>query len=74
MALTARSNEPKRFRMCYSFAFLVFLCSPAGYSQSPAPQPSSPDQYTIGVQTELVVLPVRVMDMHGDFVSGVERG
>jgi Ca-activated chloride channel family protein len=73
MALTARSNEPKRFRMCCCFAFLIFLCSRAGYSQSPAPQPSSPDQYTIGVQTELVVLPVRVTGGHGDFVSGLSR-
>lgn len=71
MALTARSNEPKQFRMCCCFAFLIFLCCRAGYSQAPAPQPSSPDQYTIGVQTELVVLPVRVTGGHGDFVSGL---
>ncbi len=57
--------------MCYCFAALTFLGSRAGYSQSPAPQPSSPSAAAIAVKTELVVLPVRVTDGHGDFVSGL---
>jgi Ca-activated chloride channel homolog len=68
---TVRSHRLKRFWMCYCFAILVFLCGHAVHSQSPAPQPSSPAPSAIAVKTELVVLPVRVVDGHGDFVSGL---
>lgn len=57
--------------MCYCFAALVFLCGHAGYSQSSPPQASLPASHAITAKTELVVLPVRVTDRNGDFVSGL---
>ena len=71
MPLTARSHRLRQFRMCYSFAVLVLLGGHAGYPQFLATQPSSPASHDIEVKTELVVLPVRVIDGHGDFVSGL---
>lgn len=71
MTLTVRSHRRKQFRACYRFAALVFLSGHAAYSQSPAPQPSLPAAPAIAVKTELVVLPVRVIDGHGDFVPGL---
>jgi Ca-activated chloride channel homolog len=71
VTVAVRSHRLKQFGMCCCLAVLVFLGSHAGYSQSPAPQPSSPAPNTIAVKTELVVLPVRVTDGHGDFVSGL---
>jgi len=66
---TVRSQMLGLFRSsCYSFAALLLL-SLAGYSQSlPAPPLPPP---VIAVRTELVVLPVRVTDANGDFVSGL---
>lgn len=71
MTLTVRSQKLERFRSCYLLAALLLLYGLSGYSQSlPAP-PSPPAPYTIAVKTELVVLPVRIIDVNGDFVSGL---
>ena len=64
------------FRSCYLLAALVLVCGLAGYAQPP--QSSRPpilvsSQSAISVKTELVVLPVRVTDGHGNFVSGLSR-
>jgi Ca-activated chloride channel family protein len=71
VTLMVRSHRLQRFGMCYCFAALLLLGGHAGYSQSPAAQPPSPDPHAIAIKTELVVLPVRVIDGHGDFVSGL---
>ncbi len=71
MTLTVRSQEPERLRSCCSLAALLLFYGLSGYSQSlPAP-PSPAAPHTIAVQTELVVLAVRVIDVNGDFVSGL---
>ena len=71
MTRTTRPHRFKQFRMCYCLAVAVFLSGEAGYSQSPAQRPSSTALPAIAVKTELVVLPVRVIDRNGDFVSGL---
>jgi Ca-activated chloride channel family protein len=66
-----RSHRRKQLWMCHCFVATVLFSGHAGYSQSPAAEPPSPDLRAIAVKAELVVLPVRVMDGHGDFVSGL---
>ena len=71
MTLTVRSQKLERFRSCYCLAALLLLYGLSGYSQSlPAP-PSPPAPHTIVAKTELVVLPVRIVDVNGEFVSGL---
>ncbi|HLB48500.1 MAG TPA: VWA domain-containing protein [Anaerolineales bacterium] len=81
MNLTNRSQKLNRFRNCHVFGALLLVYLPfigslslAGYSQS-VPAPSSrPAPPAIAVKAELVVLPVRVIDGDGDFVSGLSVG
>ena len=71
MTLRGRSQKLKRFRRCLSFTTLLLIGGLAGHSQS-APALSSPSvSPRIAVKAELVVLPVRVIDRTGDFVSGL---
>jgi VWFA-related protein len=71
---TDRSQKLKEFRSCCSFTALLFvylLLGLAGYSQSAPVLTSPPALPTIAVKAELVVLPVRISDGNGDFVSGL---
>jgi Ca-activated chloride channel homolog len=68
---TIRSHRLDLFRSFYRPAVLLLFCGLAGYAQSPPPRPAAESQSAISVTTELVVLPVRVTDAHGDFVSGL---
>jgi Ca-activated chloride channel homolog len=70
------TQKLKQSRSCCSFtAFLLVCLLPIGvldgYSQSASAPPSPPVPPLIAVKTELVVLPVRVIDGNGDFVSGL---
>jgi Ca-activated chloride channel homolog len=76
VTLTGRSQKLKRFRSCCSFAaFLLIYFLPswglAGYSQSAPALPFPPAASAIAVKAQLVVLPVRITDADGDFVSGL---
>jgi len=76
VTLTNRSQKLKQFWSCYSFGalllvYLPFIGALAGYSQSAPAPPSPPVPPAIAVKAELVVLPVRVMDGDGGFVSGL---
>lgn len=71
MTLTVRSQKLERFRSRYLLAAVVLLYGLSGDSQSSPAPPSPPAPYTIAVKTELVVLPVRIIDVNGDFVSGL---
>jgi Ca-activated chloride channel homolog len=71
VSLAVRSEKLEFLRSFYSFTAVLLICSFTGHSQS-LPAPSSPPAPpTIAVKTELVVLPVRVIDGSGDFVSGL---
>ena len=77
MPLMDRSQKLKGFSSCCSFTALLLGCLTfmgglPGYSQS-VPPPSRPALPAIAVDAELVVLPVRVMDGNGDFVSGLNQ-
>jgi len=70
VTLRDRSQKFAQLRNCCSFIALLLTCGLTGYSQSlPAPSPPAPP--AIAVKTKLVVLPVRVTDGNGDFVSGL---
>ena len=72
MTLTVRSHRARTIPECCCLGrSSAPLAAYAGYSQSSPAPPSSPAAHAIAVQTELVVLPVRVIDVHGDFVSGL---
>ena len=71
MTPTTRSHRLDIFRNCYRVTALVLICSSAGYSQSPPSSAVPASQSAISVKTELVLLPVRVTDAHGDFVPGL---
>jgi Ca-activated chloride channel family protein len=59
---------------CGLVAVVLLVCSGAVHARTPQPaQSTSPDQGTISVVTELVVLPVRVTGADGDFVSGLTQ-
>jgi Ca-activated chloride channel family protein len=70
---TIRSRRPDLLRFCFTLTVFLLFCSLTGDSQSlqSAPSPGSAGQSTISVRTELVVLPVRVTDARGDFVTGL---
>jgi Ca-activated chloride channel homolog len=55
-----------------AFIALVLFGSSAGYTRQPT-FPGAGGQSAISVRTQLVVLPVRVTDTHGDFVSGLTQ-
>jgi Ca-activated chloride channel family protein len=65
----------KRVRcICGILAAVLLLCGAAAYTRTPQPAQTTPaDQGTISVVTELVVLPVRVTSVDGDFVSGLTQ-
>jgi Ca-activated chloride channel homolog len=76
VTVTDLSQKLKQIRSYCSFAALLLVLllvirSLAGYSQSTQVPPSRPVQSSISVNTELVVLPVRVSDANGDFVPGL---
>jgi Ca-activated chloride channel family protein len=62
-----------RVRYCVLAAALVLLFGAGAFTRIPQAQFLSPDQGTISVETDLVVLPVRVTGAHGDFVSGLTQ-
>jgi Ca-activated chloride channel homolog len=71
--LTDRSRKLTSVRsccVCAGFSFLL-IGGLAGYSQSAPVLPSPSTPPSIAVKTELVVLPVRVTDRDGEFVSGL---
>jgi Ca-activated chloride channel homolog len=71
---TIRSHRLDLFRSGYRLAALMLVCSLPGYAQSSQSSPTSrvaAGQSAISVKTEVVVLPVRVTDSHGNFVSGL---
>jgi len=71
---TIRSHRSNFFRGCCLLAAVLLLGSLAGYPQ-PVPHAAvRAGQSAISVKTELVVLPVRVTDEHGDLVSGLNQG
>lgn len=67
LAYRTRKHELSR-ALCLAAAFL-FIHSMAGYAQT---EPLPPDARPIEVKSELVVLPVRVLDSNGDFVTGLK--
>ena len=54
-------------------AVLALLCGAGAFTRIPQAQSPSSDQGTISMETDLVVLPVRVTGAHGDFVSGLTQ-
>lgn len=72
MTLTNALQRIAPSRSCYLLTVLVLFCSPAVYSQAPRALPPPPGQGAISVNSELVVLPVRVTDENGNFVSGLD--
>jgi VWFA-related protein len=59
---------------CYPLAVFLLFSSAAGLSQSQQLPPSAPaPASTISVRSELVALPVRVTDSHGNVVSGLTQ-
>jgi Ca-activated chloride channel homolog len=71
LSLMARSKRRRRFRNCCSAVAFLFVCHLTGYSQAPKSSPPPPGLPAIAVQTQLVVVPVRVTDGSGDFVAGL---
>lgn len=76
MTLTGRPQTHKRFGRSGSFsapllAYLLLIGGVASYSQSAPVGPSPYVPPSIAVKAELVVLPVRVVDENGAFVSGL---
>jgi Ca-activated chloride channel family protein len=74
MTLTDLAGKLRKSRICRCLAILVLVYLPpmrtrAEYSQSaPALPPMGP---AIAIKTKLVVLPVRVLDANGAFVTGL---
>lgn len=66
------TSELAGIRRCRILAAAVFLFSPGAYARSPQSAPLV-GQATISVETDLVVLPVRVTDAAGNFVSGLTQ-
>ena len=71
MPLSFRSRKLEQFWCRYSFAALALFWGLTGYSQSSPLQLSPPAPPTFSVNTQLVVLPVRITDANGDFISGL---
>lgn len=68
------SRRTISFPIHFPVAALLFFCSVAGSLASPRPLGFADNgQSTISVRSELVVLPVRVTDSHGDFVPGLSQ-
>ncbi len=66
-------RRPPLGRGC-SIAALLVLLPLTGYAQAAKSLPPPPDAPAISVTAELVVLPVRVLDKDGVFVSGLRAG
>jgi Ca-activated chloride channel homolog len=70
------SRKLDLLRSCFPIAVLLLIYSSAAYpqsAQSPPPAADVPLQSTISVQSDLVALPVRVTDAHGNFVPGLRQ-
>lgn len=75
MNLDAQSRRPIDCS-CSVLGVMLLLCGIVAYPCSGAAQPAQSNgagQGTISVETDLVVLPVRVTDANGDFVSGLTQ-
>jgi Ca-activated chloride channel homolog len=75
--LSTQSQRLALLWSCCLLGVLPPLFSLRGHSRSPQLPPAPPQiagQSTISVETELVVLPVRVTDANGDFVPGLSLG
>jgi Ca-activated chloride channel family protein len=70
---TIRSRRLDVRRTGYCVTALLFFCCLTVYSQSPPPRAAASGQSAISSKTELVVLPVRVTDGHGDFIPGLNQ-
>jgi Ca-activated chloride channel homolog len=70
---TIRSHRFDLFRSFYRIATLLLICNVSAYAQTSPPSTVATRQSSISVKTELVVLPVRVTDAHGNFVSGLRQ-
>jgi len=71
VAITAQSQKLiAPWSLCSCVAFL-FACGLSGYAQSSPAPPAPPAAPTIAVNADLVLLPVRVTDARGEFVSGL---
>jgi Ca-activated chloride channel homolog len=76
VALIVRSKRRNSFRSASLSVVVLFLCSSSAYSQSLTPQSvslSAAGQSKIQVKTQLVMLPVSVMDANGNFISGLSQ-
>ncbi|MGB8474764.1 MAG: VWA domain-containing protein [Candidatus Acidiferrum sp.] len=76
MTLATPSHRLDLFHCCYPLATFLLLFSLPAYSQTsqqPPPSPGDSDTSVISVTTELVALPVRVTDSHGNFVTGLKQ-
>ncbi len=78
--MTPTTIHPHNFaplHWCYPLAVFLLFSSATGLSQSQSqqPQPSaSAPASTISVKSELVAIPVRVTDSHGNVVLGLTQG
>jgi Ca-activated chloride channel homolog len=70
---TTRSHRFEVFRGCCLFMLVLLFGNLVGYSQPVPDGAVRAGQSAISVKTELVVLPVRVTDVHGDLVSGLSQ-
>ncbi len=72
MTPTIRPHNVVLLPWCYPLAVFLVFSSAAGLSQSrQSPPLDSVASSTIAVKSELVALPVRVTDTHGNVVSGL---
>jgi Ca-activated chloride channel family protein len=74
MNLTVLSQRNRFLQSCFLLAGVLVFCSLAAHPQSLQSPPKTPgvaSQSTISVKTELVVLPVKVTDINGNFVPGL---
>ena len=70
----SRSSLNLTYRRCGVLVAVMFLCGAGAYARTPQPaQAALADQAIISVETDLVVLPVRVTGADGDFVSGLTQ-
>jgi Ca-activated chloride channel homolog len=72
MIIVKSRNTQRRLLGVLALAFVMLALGFTGYSQSAQEPLPPPDAHGIAVKSELVVLPVRVVDAHGDFVPGLK--
>jgi Ca-activated chloride channel family protein len=76
VTVTDLAQKLKQSANCFPFTVLLLVCllpigGLAGYSQAVPARPSPSVPPPIAVKAELVVLPVRIIDGNGDFISGL---